>query len=237
MNLKPALKAYHDRVLHLIRHQPRKVYQDFAPSFSQEGEDMVLRRIFGTQNEGFYVDVGANDPIKFSNTYYFYLEGWRGINIDAMPGSMDLFNKMRPRDINIESAISDSREVLTYYAFNEPALNGFSKELSFERSQIKPYKIIFEREIQTVPLSEVLDRYLPDNQTIDFLTVDVEGLDFEVLRSNDWEKYRPLVVLAEDLEFSSFERMGESRIVTYLGNQGYQLFCKTVNTLIFKDNR
>ena len=98
-------------------------------SYSQEGEDMILRRLFENQTKGFYVDVGAHHPIRFSNTYFFYKKGWRGINIDAMPGSMKLFNKIRPRDINIEKAISDKKEVLTYYVFNDPALNGFSKKL------------------------------------------------------------------------------------------------------------
>ncbi len=71
---------------------------------------------------GFYVDVGAHHPLRFSNTYKFYKRGWHGINIDAMPGSMDLFNRLRHRDINLERAVSDSKQILTYYAFNEPAL-------------------------------------------------------------------------------------------------------------------
>ncbi|MFA7355121.1 MAG: SAM-dependent methyltransferase, partial [Sulfurimonadaceae bacterium] len=71
-------------------------------SYSQEGEDMILRRLFEQQPNGFYVDVGAHHPKRFSNTYFFYKKGWRGINIDAMPNSMELFNKIRPRDINIE---------------------------------------------------------------------------------------------------------------------------------------
>ena len=102
-------------------------------SYSQEGEDMILRRLFEKQQTGFYVDVGAHHPKRFSNTYFFYKKGWKGINIDAMPDSMKPFNKIRPRDINIEKPVSDKKQVLTYYAFNEPALNGFSKELSDER--------------------------------------------------------------------------------------------------------
>jgi len=68
-------------------------------SYSQEGEDMILRRLFEKQLTGFYVDVGAHHPKRFSNTYFFYKQGWHGINIDAMPGSMKLFEKIRPRDI------------------------------------------------------------------------------------------------------------------------------------------
>ena len=79
-------------------------------SYSQEGEDIILARIFGKQQNGFYVDVGAHHPYRFSNTYFFYKRGWKGINIDAMPGSMKIFNKYRPRDKNIEAGISDTKK-------------------------------------------------------------------------------------------------------------------------------
>ena len=111
-------------------------------SYSQEGEDMILKRIFNEKKNGFYIDVGAHHPKRFSNTHYFYLKGWRGINIDAMPSSMKLFNKQRPKDINLEIAISDKKEVLTYYGFNESALNSFSKEISNQRDGLNDYKII-----------------------------------------------------------------------------------------------
>jgi len=81
-------------------------------SYSQEGEDMILRRLFENQERGLYVDIGAYHPKKFSNTYFFYRAGWIGINVDAMPGSMKKFRSRRPRDINIEAAISDKREEL-----------------------------------------------------------------------------------------------------------------------------
>ena len=74
-------------------------------SYSQEGEDLLLRRIFEHQKNGFYVDVGAHHPFRFSNTYLLYKCGWRGINIDAMPGSMRLFRRFRARDINIECGV------------------------------------------------------------------------------------------------------------------------------------
>ncbi|MCJ0742379.1 hypothetical protein [Pedobacter montanisoli] len=110
-------------------------------AYSQEGEDLVLARIFEHQQKGFYVDVGALHPKRFSNTFKFYKQGWRGINIDAMPGSMLEFDKVRPLDINIETPISNKNETLNYYIFNEPALNTFSKELAEERSNKAIYKI------------------------------------------------------------------------------------------------
>lgn len=207
-----------------------------ARSYSQEGEDMVLRRIFENQKRGFYVDVGAHHPKRFSNTYYFYKKGWRGINIDAMPGSIRTFNKLRPRDINLEMAISDERKILRYYAFNDPAISGFSSQLANQRKGQGTYKIIFEKDLQTHTLNEVLDEYLPKGQEIDFLSVDVEGLDFEVLKSNNWSTYCPKVVLVEATG-NSLEEIMLSNIYKLLRDNGYQLYAKTVNTLIFTIDR
>lgn len=75
-------------------------------SYAIQGEDLILRELFEYAKSGFYVDVGAHHPFRFSNTYLFYKVGWRGLNIDAMPNSMKLFNRFRPRDINIECGVA-----------------------------------------------------------------------------------------------------------------------------------
>lgn len=204
-------------------------------SYSQEGEDMILRRIFECQKKGFYVDVGAHHPKRFSNTYYFYKQGWSGINIDAMPGSMKAFDRCRPRDINLEIPISDKKQPLTYYAFNEPALNGFSKELSESRNGKGNYYIKFTKKIETIPLNQVLDTYLPKNQQIDFLSIDVEGLDFIVLKSNDFSTYKPKIILIEILG-STLSRIEQNKINIYLKKFGYSIYAKAVNTVLFIDN-
>ena len=204
-------------------------------SYSQEGEDMILRRIFEHQECGFYVDVGAHHPKRFSNTYRFYKVGWRGINIDAMPGSMAAFNKVRRRDINVEQPISSSKEVLTYYGFNEPALNGFSERISNERDGKSHYKVIFRKELETTTLDSVLDEYLPNTvKKIDFLSIDVEGLDFEVLKSISLDRYSPKVILVEVLS-SSLSDLVSHEIVRYLSAYDYEIYSKAVNTVIFRD--
>ncbi|TDK42026.1 FkbM family methyltransferase [Algoriphagus formosus] len=203
-------------------------------SFSQEGEDVLLKRIFDIRKKyrGFYVDVGAHHPYRYSNTYLFYRKGWSGINIDAMPDSMKAFNKVRARDINLEIPISDKKQVLTYYAFNEPALNGFSKELSEKRDGHDNFKLLFTKDIETFTLEEILDQYLPKDQTIDFLSVDVEGLDFEVIRSINLEKYKPKVILAEILR-NSLSNLDQNPMLGYLEGYGYSVMAKTVNTAFF----
>ncbi|QUS59321.1 FkbM family methyltransferase [Synechocystis sp. PCC 7338] len=204
-------------------------------SFSQEGEDLVLNRLFEQQSKGFYVDVGAHHPQRFSNTYLFYLKGWRGINIDAMPGSMEIFKQLRPEDINLEIAISDNIQELTYYQFNESALNGFSEELSRQRDGIRrEYFILNSQKIKTQRLSEILDYYLPQDQVIDFLTIDVEGLDYQVLKSNNWKKYRPSVVLIEMLGYGRLEDLHVTEIGRLMEKEGYKLFARTINTSFYQ---
>lgn len=201
-------------------------------SYSQQGEDMLLRNLFEGQTNGFYVDVGAHHPVRFSNTYHFYRRGWRGINIDAMPGSMRLFEKMRPRDINLEIAVSAKPETLTYYCFNDSALNGFLKDLSNSRNH-NPYQITATRQIRTRTLADILAEYLPTGQKISFLSVDVEGLDFDVLSSNNWQKYSAEIVAVEIFDLPP-ERPDDKEIYRFLKDKNYKLIAKTANTAIFK---
>lgn len=203
-------------------------------SYAQEGEDMILRRIFENKQNGFYVDVGAHHPKRFSNTYFFYKQGWNGMNIDAMPGSMQKFKKYRPRDINIEVPISSEPKILPYHVFNEPALNGFDPELSKKRDdQLSQYKIIESIDMKTRRLDDVLDQYLPKDQVIDFLSIDVEGLDFEVIQSNNWNKYKPEVVLIEIIG-STLTELENNKISQFLSSLGYTIYAKAVNTVVYR---
>lgn len=204
------------------------------PSYSQEGEDLVLQRIFNYKNDGFFVDVGAHHPTRFSNTYLFYLKGWRGINIDAMPGSMIAFKKLRPEDINIECPISDKQEELTYHIFNDPALNTFSEEEAHKKDGAEGYKIIKRQKLETQTLQNILDTHLNKQQKVDFLSIDVEGLDFQVLKSIDFNIVKPEVILVEDLSRDLEVMLERGVIAAYLRSKGYRIFAKTVNTVFFK---
>ncbi len=208
-------------------------YQHAVVSYAQEGEDLLLLRAIGDKGLGFYVDVGAHHPRRFSNTYLFYRRGWRGINIDAMPDSMKAFNKERPRDINIEAAISDSNSEITYLMLNEPALNSFDAQLSCSRAQGGAYRIIAEKKVLTRTLAQLLTEYLPQNQIIDFLSVDVEGMDLNVLRSNDWNRFRPRLVLVECLSTESLQTSLQAEVSQFLMEKKYLPFAKTFNTLLF----
>jgi FkbM family methyltransferase len=199
--------------------------------YGQDGEDLILNRLLEGKVEGFYVDVGAHHPARFSNTYLFYKRGWRGINIDAMPGSMKRFVRVRPRDINIECGVAGHAGKLRYHRFNEPALNTFDAAEAKLKNR-PPYELIDTVEIEVQPLSALLALHLPPMQQIDFLSVDVEGKDYEVLRSNDWELFRPRFILAETLR-TDMLHLSECPVVKFLGSVGYRPVAKAYNTTFF----
>jgi hypothetical protein len=214
------------------------IYKDITDghaikSYAQEGEDLILlREFFGIKN-GFYVDIGAYHPKRFSNTYLFYKLGWRGINIDARPGSMVAFDKQRPRDINVEIPVADKETEITFYTFNEPAISGFLEELSLERAKKDGYKILKSEKLKTKKLSQILNDYMPLETKITFMSIDVEGFDYNVLLSNNWERYKPIVILIEQLG-ATVEESNKSEISLYLKSLGYIMFAKTPNTSFFR---
>ena len=208
----------------------------FRRSYSQEGEDMILRRVFEGQTAGFYVDVGAHHPKHLSNTYAFYRQGWRGLNIDAMPGSMRVFRQLRPRDISVECAIAADKRTVVFYIFNNPSLNTCDEVLA--RSRVHRFRRI-EREVsmQARRLDDVLSHHLPKGQTIDFLNIDVEGLDLEVLQSNDWARFRPRFLIAEcwDLQLEHLDQLASHPMVSFLAEHNYALYAKSYSTAFFRD--
>jgi FkbM family methyltransferase len=204
-------------------------------AFSQEGEDLVLAREFNGKTNGFFVDVGAHHPIRLSNTYKFYLQGWKGINIDAMPGSMRLFNSIRPRDTNLEVPISNTAgKRLPYFMFDDFALNTFDEALATERKNEGKNKFVGKREMETYTLAQLLEQHVPAGQAIDFMSIDVEGLDAEVLESNDWSRFRPHFVITEGLGIELLDLVN-TPASQMLEKQGYGLWAKTVNSFIYRD--
>lgn len=205
-------------------------------SYSQEGEDLVLARILGELGitTGFFVDIGAHHPARFSNTYYFYRRGWRGINVDALPGTRKLFQRMRPRDITLECGVGSQAGVLKYFAFNEPALNTFSEQEAIKKDR-PPYHIVETIQIPVVTLKQILDENLPSGTAIDFMTIDAEGFDHEIIISNDWARYRPRVLLVELLN-TDIQNLDTNPTAQVLKSHNYRIMAKSFNTFFFVAN-
>ncbi len=217
-------------IFQLIR-QRRHLWKQF---FSQEGEDVILSRLLDKEM-GFFVDVGAHHPFRFSNTYFFYKKGWKGINIDPLPGTKELFNLVRSRDINIQCGVAQTSGTLTYFCFNEPALNTFDPEEAQLKNDLPDYFIQETIEVPVEPLKKILDELsLPP--VIDFMTIDVEGMEMEVLASNDWERYRPTFLVIEQLRLD-VEGIMETDVYKFLINANYKLVSRTLNSSIYQSVR
>jgi len=212
---------------------------NYKRSYSQDGEDMLIMSLYqGIPNHyGFYVDIGAHDPIRFSNTQYFYEKGWRGINIDATPDSMKNFNILRPEDINLEYAISDKEENLYYYCFEEPALNSFDDALSEERIK-NGWKLKEKIVLNTQSINSILKKYLPPNKQIDFINIDVEGLELRILKTFNYDKYAPKYFLIEDLENrqANLFNIQCSELSNLMKEKGYYPILKSLRTIVYARN-
>ena len=172
-------------------------------SYSLNAVDLIIDYIFKNQITGTYVDVGAEHPISNNNTYLLHKRGWRGINIDLDKKNIDLFNTSRPKDINLNYAISDKEtEVDLFFYHDASPINTLSKKVSsYYKAKIKDV-----RKIQTYTLNTVMQK-VDFADTIDYLNIDVEGFENEVLNGFDLKKYKPKVISIEflDLEMNKLE--------------------------------
>ena len=190
-------------------------------SWAQHGEDLALLSLADFPEKGFYVDLGAHHPIRFSITNALYHKGWQGLNIEANPRLIENFYKSRQRDLNLNAAISSSiSEKL--YIFKESALSTTDEERAkwlIEQGR----ELIEEIEVPTRSLRYVFDEYLK-NQKCDFLNLDIEGRDLDALVSLDFDsleesKY-PAWIMLETLPPVE-NALGEDS-VRYLVKYGYK---------------
>jgi len=204
-----------------------------ARFYSQTGEDAILAHLLFGRDSGFYVDVGAFHPIAYSNTYYFYRRGWTGINIEPTARQIDLFKKLRPRDINLACAVAKARGPIRFTTFDQSSVNSADKQMIDRQINSGQFHPTGEIVIEAYPLAEILENYIPPGKELTFLSVDVEGMELEVLESNDWDRFRPRFIAVEWLEPPSVKQAISSGVHRFLEQQRYELICKTPATLIF----
>lgn len=209
------------------------INKHFIPSYadifsSQEGEDILIKRLlkWHYNQSGTFVDIGAHHPVRFSNTYHYYLKGWRGINVDPRPGFKNMFDKVRPGDTNLECGVANQNGELIYYEFKEPAFNTFCKDsIIYAKTRTD---LINESVIPVQPLSQILNENLTNSDDVTFMNIDVEGLEVDVLKSSDWQRFRPKIVCIEALDDSAFLEINK-----FMCSVNYLKVASTKNSFFF----
>jgi FkbM family methyltransferase len=201
-------------------------------SWSQFGEDIQVIDIFrskiGVDTSGFFVDIGAFHPGQLSNTFALYLQGWTGINVDPIKESIQIFNKYRGSDININKAVRNYVGETSIYRGMYSGESSVLPEWDFGHVE--------ERKVKCTTMNALLEKHLPKDTNIDLLSIDVEGVEDEVFSEFDIEKYRPKVILVE-IHANSIPEVLESSIYQYLFNAGYVYKSQCSVTSIFVDSR
>lgn len=185
--------------------------------YSQFAEDVSIGRFFPKGHKGFFVDVGCFHPKKYNNTWMLYKKGWRGINIDIDSIKVEGFDIIRPDDVNIHSAVSDKEGETTYWA------NGFySLATSLDSSFTEGKKGYIQKTVQSDTLTHIIDKTRYKGKKIDFLSVDAEGHDFEVLQSLDFDRYDPSLIAVETHK-ALFPEVLETNLYKFLVGKKYCL--------------
>lgn len=204
-------------------------------SFSQSGEDLIVDFIFSILKiaQPSYIDIGAHHPAFLSNSAIFYRKGCKGINIEPDPVLFKSFEKYRKKDINLNIGIGEQLVNLDFYLMSSPTMNTFSKEEAEKlvSEQGLSIKQVLSVAVDTIP--NVVARYCNGNFP-DFLSLDVEGLEMEILSTIDYQTTFPKVICVETISYSTTGKgKMDLDIINYLQNQGYILYADTYINSIF----
>lgn len=207
--------------------------KQYKISYSQTGEDLIID-FFLNKEKGIYVDIGCNDPVFLNNTYFFYKKGWEGINVDANSKCIEKFNLVRKRDNNICALVSNSNKSKKFYIFDPETLSTSSEKQ--KNLYIKAgYKLKETKFISCLSLATLFNQELADTE-IDFLSLDTEGNEKEILMSNDWKRYLPKFIILETLDYGTKEK-NIKKFDSILKKYGYIKFADTFMNTIFISNQ
>ncbi len=200
-------------------------------SFSQEGEDLIIERYFRDKEHGFFIDIGAFHPYKYSNTYKLYKKGWKGINIDANKNNIKLFNLARKRDRNIFAGVGNKKGYGNFYTFEDPALNTFDKNIKESIVRSKQSVFLKKHRVRMLNINNILKKY-GKIKYIDLLNIDAEGESYNIIKSFNFNETHPNIVAIER------ENMGREisvdRIINYMKRNRYKLIASTPMTYFFE---
>lgn len=210
-------------------------------SYSQAGEDRVLQFLFATLGikHPRYLDIGANNPKYLSNTYLFYRSGSSGVCIEPNPILCKKFERARPRDILLNVGIGPTHQTrLPFYRFEENAdgLSSFSKENAEQTEKKTSFRIREVIQVEVVTIDRIMSQYFKEPP--DLLSIDVEGLDLEILASLNYDKHSPFVICAETHSNVRGRLVKDYEIQRLLSSKGYFVYADTyINTIFVQEER
>ncbi len=197
--------------------------------YAQGGEDAIVSKTFAyllPVQKGFYVDIGAYHPFQHSNTYLLYKSGWRGINIDPRPGSKDLFDKYRKGDINIEAGIASQNGKMTYYILKDAAtMNTFSRKNLEKLNLLDRVKATVDIPVYTY---ETMLKQYNGTQSVDYLNIDAEGFEMDILTGINFERSAPKVISIEQNDILSLSDVLSTPVALFLKEKKYTAFAKNL---------
>ena len=204
---------------------------------SQLGEEKIILDLFDNNFKGKFVDLGCFHPTRHNNTFELYKKGWRGINVDLNPFTIELFNFFRPKDININTAISNKNEEVELYYINEfNTQNTLDKNhLEFLKSHHNvSQKQIIKKKIYTEKLENILKKY--NFKQIDFLNIDIEGHELKILENFDFENIYVKTICVEMIDHNEKSKEKNHKIKQILNKNFYLLKQLDINYIYIKKN-
>jgi len=178
-----------------------------------------------------YLDVGAHHPFYLSNTWLFYKGGSRGVNIEPDPDLIKKFSRYRSSDVNLNIGIGLQKDERELYIMSTRTLNTFSLEEARRYETESNERIVDTRRIPIKNINDIIERYFDSSP--DFISIDVEGLDLEIIKSFDFSRFRPHVFCIETLTYSS-SRAGVKlkEFDELMDHNGYMSYADThINTI------
>ena len=207
----------------------------FLKNGTQFGEDKYIIELFDKNFKGKFLDVGCYHPTRHNNTYKMYKNGWSGMNIDLNPLTIELFNFMRPRDININSGVSDAEIEKKLYFIDELNTQNTldNNQLNFlkDHHNIKDSEIL-EKKIKTRNLNNILDDYKFYN--IDFMNLDIEGHELKVLETLNFNKINLKYLCIEMIEHNRESILNNEKIKDLLSKNNFKLIKNFDFNFIYK---